>query len=400
MARLGSLSNGLVLGLGVALMLAAPGCIKTPTKSAMMQSAPNLQDMTSAELRLKVHAFATRFEKTVEGAADKIIAQTDDPAIRRAALDWKVYAVPEVQKAAFHYDPLAGLIDVAALCGQMKDFFGPDGDGNDVFGPWQHVAVEASNRLDTEVWELGRSITKSGDVSAARTDVGQWVAENPIDDISMVRESTRALSARMATRYGTGAGAAIGGITETVADLSDRLTIYAASLPNQARWQAQVLAYDMFEEAELDTLGASAASVADSIDRIASTVELTPELIVDERAKTMVELDELTRALVGAIDSQRLATIEALTHERVALLEAVERERIAVLEGVHQERAATIEDGGQVLAGLVQDSFERAEGLVDLVFWRVAILLFGSGLGLLVVGLILVRSARVESKRG
>lgn len=396
MSRFRGISTALVLALLISLVLTTPGCISTPKKSAMMKDAKDLQDMTSAELRLKVHAFASLFEGTVAGAADMIIETTDDPVTRRNALAWKLYAVPEVQKAAFHYDPLAGLIDVAALCGQMKGFFGPGGGGQDMFGEWQGVAVKASNFLDDAIWELGTSLTVSGDVTAVRQSVAEWVAEHPIDDVTMVRKSTRELSAKLAAETGSGAGAAIGGITETVSDLSDRLTIYAASLPRQARWQAQMLVYDMLDEAELESLGPTTESLADSIDRIASTIELTPDLVVSERAKTLEDLDAIAQALIGAIDHQRVATVDAVAAERIAVLAAVERERIAILETIREERAATVSEGGAVLGVLVQDSFDRAEGLIEQIFWNAAILLAFTGVGLLVIGLIVVRNYRAR----
>jgi len=389
-------STALVLVLLVLLTLTTPGCISTPKKSSMMKDAKNLQDMTSAELRLKVHAFAGRFEGTVAGAADTILDNADDPVIRRNALAWKLYAVPEGQKAAFHYDPLAGLIDVAALCGQMKQFFGPGGGGQDLFGEWQGVAVQASDRLDEEVWELGESLTLSGDVTEVRQSVAEWVADHTIDDVTMVRNSTRDLSAKMASEAGSGAGAAIGGITDTVSDLSDRLTIYAASLPSQARWQAQMLVYDMLDEAELENLGPTTESLANSIDRIASTVELTPDLIVRERAKTLEELDAIAQALIDAIDRQRMATIDAVGIERLAVLAAIERERTTVLDAIREERAATVTEGAAALGVLVDSSFDRAEGLIDQIFWKVAILLAFSGVGLLVIGLIVVRNYRAR----
>jgi len=390
-----SISMRLVLFL-TAVALATSGCIKTPTKSAMMKGAADLQDMTSAELRLKVHAFASRFERTVESAADIIMDGTDDPAIRRNALTWKIYAVPEAQKAAFHYDPLAGLIDVAALCGQMRQYFEPGGGGEDMFGEWQHVVVAATRLLDDEVWELGVSITKSGDLDRMNGVVGEWVRENPIDSVVMVRKSTRALSAKLATETGRGAGAALGGITDTVSDLSDRLTIYAASVPSQARWQAQLLVYDLLDEAALESLGPTTESLADSIDRIASTIEVTPDLVVRERAKTLEEISSIAQALTDSIDFQRMATIDAVAIERLAVLAALERERKAIVEAIREERAATINEGGAVLEVLVQDSFDRAEGLIEQIFRKAAILLAGSGVGLLFIGLIVVRNYRAR----
>ena len=86
MSRFRWVPTVLVLGLLVSLALTTPGCFSTPKKSAMMRDAKDLHDITSAELRLKVHAFASLFEGTVAGAADTIMDNTDDPATRKNAL--------------------------------------------------------------------------------------------------------------------------------------------------------------------------------------------------------------------------------------------------------------------------------------------------------------------------
>jgi len=396
MSRLRSVSIDLVMLLLVSTLLATSGCIKTPKKSAMMKGAKDLQDMTTAELRLRVHSFANRFEGVVEGAADIIMEKTDDPTIRRNALMWKMNSIPEAQQAAFHYDPLAGLIDIAALCGQMVQFLEPGGAGQDNFGEWQHVAIEAANYLLDEIWNIAESLTKSGDPAKAKKLIDDWVEENPIDDVVMVRKSTRSLSAKWATDTGRGAGAVIGGLNDTVSDLADRLTIYAASVPRQARWQAQMLVYDMLDEAELENLGPTTESLADSIDRIASTIELTPDLVTRERARTLEEIASLAQAVIDSIDLQRVATIDAVRTERIALLAALERERIAILEAISEERAATITEGGAVLGVLVEDSFDRAEGLIDQIFWRVTILLAAAAVASLFIGLIVVRNYRAR----
>ena len=69
---------------------------------------------------------------------------------------------------------------------------------------------------------------------------------------------------------------------------------------------------------------------------------------------------------------------------------------MAVLDTLREERTATITETGSAPGGLVGDWFHRAEGLIDQVVWRAAILLAFSGVGLLVIGLIVVRNYRAR----
>lgn len=231
---------------------AVPGalaCISAPTKSPLMEQSENLVDITSAQLRGQVYDFTSRYATVIEGAADRIIAETDDPTVRERALVWKLEAIPQVHRAAFKPDPLFGLIDTAVLCGQLVEFF-TRGAGSDLFGDRQHIAVEAVEWLDREVWRLGESVTLSGDPSRTRREVAQFVAEHPIDDLYFLRDSVEPLLVTMQeARSGRGGtGTVIGGINETVDDLSKRLTIYAAHLPDEARWQAQLAALEMMQQ--------------------------------------------------------------------------------------------------------------------------------------------------------
>jgi len=224
---------------GVCLVLAMPGCIKTPTKSPLMEQAPDLVDITAMQLRQKVYDFADRFARVVESAADTIMRSSQDPDVRERALLWKLEAITEVHRAGFKTDPLAGLVDMAVLCGQMVAYF-RHGAGSDLFGPHQPIAIEAAESLHHDIWLLAESLTLSGDPAAAREAIVEFVAAHPIRDQLFLRDSEAALWEEFQKGRKVGAGGIIGGINEALDDLSKRMTLYAAHLPREARWHAEL----------------------------------------------------------------------------------------------------------------------------------------------------------------
>jgi hypothetical protein len=375
------------------VLLVSLSCIKAPKQTPMMSSSANLQPLSTAALRLKVYAFVVDFSETVEATADKVIQQSSDPTVRRRALGWKSNVIAESQRAAFQSDPLAGLIDLLALCGQQVQFFA-EGGGADFFGPQQPFVLQQCESLDERGWVLGRSISVSGEVTKMQSQVAEWVRENPIDDLLFTRKSTRELLAEVSSERGTGASAVIGDLGQTVSDLSDRLTIYAQFLPKQARWQAQVLLDDTIDEAELRSLGPATRSLAESLDRIASTVERMPDVVTAERSATLDRLDALSGSVLASVDHQRQDTIDELRAERVAVLEAMTRERVAVLQAIYDQRVDTLDRSSTILATLVEDAFDRADGLIDRVFWRSMELLGSFAVMLLIVGLLVARGLR------
>ena len=69
-------------------------------------------------------------------------------------------AIPACQRAAFQSDPLAGYLDVWVLCEQMLQYF-ERGEGRDLFGEWQPIAVGAARQL---VEEIKRDLRYAADV--------------------------------------------------------------------------------------------------------------------------------------------------------------------------------------------------------------------------------------------
>jgi len=384
---------------GFSLLLVASlsgACFRVERKSPLMKSSENLQEMTSSQLRLKVYAFVDRFASTVDATANRIADQSDDPVVRRNALVWKMTAISECDKAAFQPDPLAGLIDVAVLSGQMVQFL-DEGAGRDLFGALQPIAVEATKGLDRELWELGSSLTISGDPAKARQDIEQWVAEHPIDDVYYRRDSTRSLLQTLSASRRGGIGALAGGLDDTVNDLAMRMTIYADQLPYQARWQAELMALDMLGDVDVEKLAGTTETLTDSLERVTSTVEGMPDLVERERGEVLAAVDDMTRSILADVDAQRRATIDELRKERLAVLEAADVQRRATIEALRTERLESMEQIDAMATRAVADTFDRAEALVDHLFWRVVLLLGAFALALVVAAALIARSLRASA---
>jgi hypothetical protein len=363
-----------------------------------MKQTPNLVDLTSSQLRGQLYDFTTRYATVVEDAADSIMQAADDPAMREMALLWKIEAIPEVHRAAFKPDPLLGLIDTAVLCGQMLEFY-RDGAGSNLFGEYQHIVIEASAWLNRDIWRLAESLSLSGDPARARKEIAEFVAEHPIDDMYFLRDSVESLLAVMKKGRSGGAGAVIGGINEAVDDLSRRLTIYAAHLPKEARWQAELAAIEMTQNPPVEDALLAAESLAESHESFAGSVASALDLITAEREAAFGELEDLTHRTIDEINRQREDTIAALRLEREALVRAIEAQTELALQRVQEERVATMSHLEQMLETTVDYSFDRSEDLADRLFLRVLILIVILAGTLLVVAILFMRLLRQRPAR-
>ena len=297
--------RGALAGLG---LLLAVGCTSGAKRTPLMTETKQ-PTVTRREINYQLFDFVARYSRTIEGSADQIAAATANPAVRRQALLWKIYAVPAAFLALEHQDPVAVLLDLWALCVQQTDYL-TEGAGRDLFGDQQPVAVTAVRRLETEAERLATGLLRPESVVTARQEIAKWSREHPLENSQFARPSIISVMARIFPDGSAGLFQTLNSLEAEVADLKGRLTLQVDSLPRQARWQAELMATD---------------SVA--------------PLIAGER-----------EAVLADVDRQRVATLEAVRQERIAVLQAVTTEREAVVTVARELVANSLADVERIAA--------------------------------------------------
>jgi hypothetical protein len=325
----------------------------------MMEKAENIE-ISSFELSNRLYIFNYRFSSLIENAADEIIEKSEDPIIRRNALLWKMNAIPAAQEAIFRADPMAALIEISVFSIQMELFFMEE-SGRELFGPWQSIAVEASQTIEDELIQIWKYSTKSGELKqSGREALYQWARKNPIETISF---SHRSISDTLVAAYSNvdfGLQESIGDIAVGIYDIRERLTYYTSMLPKQARWQAEYLIDEKLQGEEVER-------ALDNLTRITDVIELSPELILDLQSSTLKELSK----------------------ERIAILIALRQERYEVMEEISRQRQESIQRLEDLMINLSAEMLTQTtvsvENVIDHFFWRMAQLLLVAGVLVVIV---------------
>ena len=293
----------------------------------------------AADLRARVNDLADRLAGALERMADRIGTESRDPKVRRRALAFKVEAIPAVYTAAYRSDPLVAAVDTWALAFQVKEYV-ETGAGRDAFGTEQPLARAQARELLADADASVRGMTASQEAfDAARVKVQSWVAKHPIEHALSSRSSVAPVLAEWRSED-RNAFLAVGEVTDTIQNVSERLNTYAAQLPRQVRWQAELLVAELADEHDgPGLLGAAGQAVR--------------EILASER-----------HAVLEDVNGQRQQTLDYLTAERVAALAALRQERVDALTAV------------EALEGRVVDSaVARLRSVVDSALWRLAVLL-------------------------
>jgi hypothetical protein len=391
----------------IAITTLLPACsTSAPEQTRMMRESADL-DVSAEELRVRVRALVLPFSGIIEEAADAVAAVGPDPAYRLAALGIKTNAIPAVQATLLDPDPLVALLDTWALIAQMRLNLESERELAVPEGVLRALS-RSLDRMEERITALVKSVARPGGYEHARDVVYQWAADNPHDMTKTTlttRQSAVGDLAAYSTVAGPGLREAIGGLSMGMGDIWERLDVYSAFLPKQARWHAELMVEEMMAGSDPATALDDFSRLTDSIDRIAGTVEQAPGLVAEERAailsalqaERVIALETLSEELTAAyefISRERTAVFsEGLALERELLLEALREERIAAVETIRDERIATLEELDSIVGGLSEDALIR---LVDRIFVRLALLIAVLA-GIAFIGYFITRRAASQS---
>jgi hypothetical protein len=349
--------------------------------------------VSAAVLRVRVNDLVDRFAGRIERTADQILAEAEDDAIRRRALLVKVDVIPAVYTAGFRADPLAAAVDVWGLAFQFNQYV-QSSAGRNAFGPQQPLALECARGLLADADALIKAIAIRPEYfDAARARVEAWAKVNLVEHAFSSRASGAALVADL--RSGDqDVFVAVGAVSDLIGDLSERLNTYAAQVPKQARWQAEILVTGMtgahsVESAlgDMHEVGTAARRATDLMGDVSGLVGDFPALLAAERE---ILADE-RRAVLAGIHDQRVQTLGYMTAERLAILEAARDERMALVAALRQERIETLAEVDAIKTRAVDSALAGFRHLIDYTLWRVAALLVGLMLGAAVLAVLAYR---------
>jgi hypothetical protein len=375
----------------------AAGCAGTsqPKHSALQQKIGTPGAVSATELRLRLYEIPQRLGGIIENSADRIRTESADPAVRRRALLWKADGIPALYTAALRPDPLVGALDLWVVVYQM-DFYFEEGAGKDAFGLQQPIALGAVKKMVALVEATAELLTPDPALlEKRRTRVQAFARAHPIEGVFSSRETAVNELAGLAVDEDSGTLAAVGQATETLEDISLRLNAYVTLLPKLVRWEAEVAE----EQATgRDNIGAT----LDDIHAIAEAASGAGRLLADipgatrEASGPIKELIDQERAvLMSEVERERLAVTEFITSEREAAMAAVSQERRAALASVGQERAAALAGIDALARRSIEDASTRARGMADYVFWR-ALVLIAAAAALFSVGYRIARGRRAD----
>lgn len=360
----------LMLAFSVVILMNSCSTISTESSTTKNLEGVN---MTTIELNIRLNEFEKYFMGTVEAAADEIISSTDQRQIKMNALEWKINIFPRVMESLVILDPRAVGTDLYALSGQMLNFF-KTGDGKNLFGDYQYIAVDACEDIFNDIENLVNAYRDEKYREQSMKVINEWIKENPIEDLQFHRRSTFDLMAKTLGSEKYDLGATVGNLTEAVHDIRRQISVYAGVLPKQTKWEAQLISYEVFGDSSFEKSMNNLDKLVDDINRITKVIEESPGLLTEIQKSTLEELHK-----------ELLLTLSTLENERAIILSELKDERVAVMLDINQQRMETLQSLEKLTEQTINQSSVVAGDLVDKIFIKTIILLILVFLGILFI---------------
>jgi hypothetical protein len=329
-------------------LLTTPGCMSTQTASPVAESLDSL-GISIRGVRENNIRVAYRYGLTVEQAADSIITLTTDQTTKVNANLWKMYCIPVIRQIYSQSDPFMSGFDGLAFSMQCREYF-TTGIGKDRFGAQQQIAISAMESIERRLVEGNRLYLTSGNVDSLITITSRWAEKNPLTNNLFERTSIVKELDYLFARHDYSVGSAVGRIADDVDDLSGRLSLLAAQLPREARWQGEYLLTDLALKDRLKSLDTT---------------------IVVLRA-TLASLEKELGSGGLAVD---ITSIQPLHSTIKAALEQLGGERAIVMADLDRIRVATLADAEEAANRAVSGWLDHADAIVDRILWKIGIFL-------------------------
>lgn len=336
--------RGLLLHATVCVVTAA-GCAHQPKQTKFMKSVPGVT-MSTSELRERVYELGRRESALVEEGTVNAYNGTADPKARRAVMSWALKALPDVQEATLHQDPLMALADLWALAYQTEAL-AREGPGRQRFGEAYVFIERVAQAMARESEELAALVLGSQGLAKSRARIQQWAAAHPITSATFARPSASVVWAALGGNP-RGARGFMASTEDRLTELGARMEMMNQTMLDRVRWTSELV-------------------VADALGKesVAAMVDEVRDLMNKEHDK-----------LVRDIAVQRREVFAELATLRGDAFRDIARERAAIFGGVASERAAITSQAD----ALLEEANARARGLL-----HGALLRLGLGAAVLIV---------------
>lgn len=352
----------------VVLLAIHTGCA-SPKRAAKRTALPEVSTLASGrvenELQEDLSQFVEYAESEIGAVAEQIEAGTQDVEVKKAALLWKVEFTQATAKRSLQKKSMAHLMDAWAFTIRQANYL-QSGEGKNLFGDQQPLAVQAAARIQKAVEAIARKYAADDELPKIVRHLEAYARANPIrgvfafevpESFSSGEEVQSMLSKILNVPWAfTKSSRDALDPTSSLARSVDRFTELLDDYPAMVRWQTQLLWLDLEGSTSFQTTMKGIDSLSRNFDRLVETAESLPQQVREELRLALDDIDARQPELRKTLEQAR-ETVDA-ANAAMARAETVTATVERTVEGV--TRAGEVL---QTTAAAVTDTIKQLQQL-------------------------------------
>ncbi|NOQ19976.1 MAG: hypothetical protein GQ571_08405 [Desulfobacterales bacterium] len=305
----------------VILPLLMCGCGQNHIRKSSQIGVSQSANISKEELRELLNNFEDFASAAVAQATSQLDELQPEFKIRKMSLIHRTRYKQALNTMLNRDDPIEAFIETWALSVRTTNYF-KDGEGSEVFGEHQHIAVTNSEKLQTEIERIGKIFLKNNTYIETQDKINKFARTNPITGnysntilfVTEVKPSEQRLFEEV-INLPLAPFKAMTGVDRTASaiyglrDSTDHITDVVEELPESARWQLLLLLMEMEETKVVKTFLESMSEFSNSSVRFADTAEKLPKQLRQELSVLIQEIDNKQANLQTTIEKTEKASI-------------------------------------------------------------------------------------------
>lgn len=266
------------------------------------------------DMKLKVREICENYNRVIDTTLQEVENKATDIDRKRMTIQWRIYTLTRCRQALVNPSPFAAFLDLWVMTLQRGQMLRERGEA--LLGDLAPIVVAANAELQDYILKVADEVLPAEVREKAKAEVSAYAAAHPItgsirewQDVGSAHgESALKLVTSIVPSFGIRDTAA------SIADVSksvDGIGEVIQDIPRLARWNVQLLMYDIDENPSFLSVRQSVHDISGSVSRFNDIVEKLPDRVQAEVGKTLDGIEAKQEGIRRTLDDAKAVATEA-----------------------------------------------------------------------------------------
>lgn len=278
-----------------------------PRIAAQAQQIDKHQKISEKELKAYLNGFELFFRRAIEEASLKLANNPQFELDRGKITEWKLRSVSSLQNILYQGNLVVAFVEMTIYCIQLRNFFE---DNPNYFAQGQSIVVEATKALEEKAVVIGNKLTNN--FAPAHEEMKLFAKKHPLTELFVSENITSQLGYNIENWRDYKALNAVYTLVriplapiltaDSFNKISEEFTTFNKNnirlfksidqMPNEVRWQTELLLSNLNNNQQLNTVVEGFGKISKSSEELVNVAKKFDDMPQEIRQEFIILLEE------------------------------------------------------------------------------------------------------------